>query len=1127
MASITALLHTIETDSGVQRSDALPLYRYRVSSARLTELREALRVALRRGWDSDSLVSAGFVLYAACSFCRDYEGGPWAWKTILEPLGVPERLDETELVVTRGLKWWGREVGHSGKRFEYLYTLAREGGLPLSVVREQGGGRLREYLRRLLIRRESTTGQTHDLAEELIGMLPRSLRHDIVVDVTSELIDAVAQLRRAAPRGCADIAQWLVATKPGWRAELPIYLEDDVAETLIRGLVVETPIGIEVSECDFRLVTELHATPQLALLCHVAFPKSLAVEELSTALGSTEELPTRVVVQISNEEGEQTAVAVGSRQADLFVFRSLGPRHFPAKPRGGSTQLVFTGAGRTLGLIPLSGGEAPSDNLPWVFHHADVDGLPRVRERGSARRTGAAILVALPDVKGTLTVEGTSDELGVESTTQRRIVRVSGKARWVNAEGEAFSFVTGMADNGCEYSLHGQLMQLPGGQTAWLGVPRLRERDERGDTRDLTSGEVRWRSVGAAYPWRPAAPECLGEVHLRAQDRAGVASFQTRVTVLPKDFEARLLPKTRNSGGFEFSSRSLAGVHCRGDGILSEVQSSRSGVVKASLTAEPAPREVAIRLSFVGGGGCTLRLPFPCVIYGFENSKGELLKRGTRIALDQLRCYRAVARSTEASSGFVLEAKAQGTWRSVGPLLTDGLGGKSWSLGLSAVSAQLESALDGSSGVDAACALRVVPLTGTMNRRAEQDGSIDLGWHELQLDVQVGLERTLVRVDAKALTNLTTHQRANFTVKVQRLHHPDDPFEVLREESEGLWSFAPTSDRKGPWLFTGWLFGQLVTRPRMQRIGEDEQPEDYAEAFEHALRIAEPEERRHLLKKAAGGAAFNVADSLWPRLDEFLKTLSALPPVTYDVNYAIAKNPALAVLAAMRASQHRFESVWEGLERLGIVWPATSIRYWVAGFRAYVKWEEANPELLGILGGRTSAIRRLLPGLFVQSVSQPRFFPVVNCALWRAFSGLPSMEHDYIDMGRTAQGRNQLASLFNHDRGTYLGRLLGEQSAPRGQFDQIFESGQYPMRVMELLDALNVTDHPEWEGLTVAPLAAAYVMAHDIPPERELLRELRYFRAMDEEWFDVAHASALAVFLGELLEQNNDYLDQF
>jgi hypothetical protein len=1128
MPSIASLLHSIEADSGLSRSDALPLFRYHVSNGRLTELRGALREALQRGWDSDSLIAAGFVLYAACSFCRDYAGGPWAWKTILEPLGVSERLGETELVVTRGLKWWGREVGHSGRRFEYLYTLAREGGLPLSVVREQGGGRLREYLRRLLLRRESTIGQTRDLAEELIGILPRSLRHDIVVDVTSELIDAVARLRRAAPRAYPDIAEWLETNQPGWRSELPVHLEEDVAEKLIRGLVTETPMGIEVPEGDFRLVTELHATPRLGLLCHVAFPKSLTVEELKATLGSTEDLPTRVVVQVSNEDGEQTALAVGSRQGDLFAFRSLGPRHFPAKARGGSTQLVVTGAGRTLGLIPLSGGEAASDSLPWVFHHAEVEALPRVRERSSARRTGAAILVALPDGKGTLTVEGKSQELGVESTTQRRIVRLSGEARWTNAEGEVFTFVTDMADNGCEYSLHGRLMQLPGGQTAWLGVPRLRERSEKGDTRDLTPAELRWRSVGTGHSWRILGSECLGDVHLRVQSRSGVASFHTRVTVLPKDFEARLLPKTRNSGCFEFSSRSLAAVHPRGDGISSEVQSSRSGVVKVSLTAEPAPRDVAIRLSFVGGAGCTLRLPFPSVTYGFENSKGELLKRGTRIALDQLRCYRAVARSSESSSGFVLEAKAQGTWRSIGPLVEDGLGSKSWCLGLSAVSAQLESALDGSSGVDAACALRVVPLIGSVNRRAEQDGSIALGWHELQLDVQVGLERTLVRVDANALTNLTTHQRANFTVKVQRLHHPDEPFEDLKEESDCLWSFAPGVERKGPWLFSGWLFGQLVTRPRMQRIGADEQSDEYADAFEHVLRIAESEERRHLLKKAAGSAAFNVADSLWQRLDAFLNTLSILPPVTYDVNYAIAKNPALAVLAAMRANASRFESVWEGLERLGIVWSATSIRYWAAGVRAYVKWEDANQELLGILGGRTAAVRRRLPGLFVQSVSQPRFFSVINSALCRKLSLLPPTENDSVAFGSTAVGRAQLAQIFNLVRTAHLGRQFGAGfNAPRGAFEQIFERAQYPMQVMGLLDALNATDHPEWEGLTVAPLAAAYVMANDIPPERELLRELRYFRAMDEEWFDVAHASALAVFLGELLEQNNDYLDQF
>lgn len=1127
MPSIASLLHSIEADSGLSRSDALPLFRYHVSNGRLTELRGALREALQRGWDSDSLIAAGFVLYAACSFCRDYAGGPWAWKTILEPLGVSERLGETELVVTRGLKWWGREVGHSGRRFEYLYTLAREGGLPLSVVREQGGGRLREYLRRLLLRRESTIGQTRDLAEELIGILPRSLRHDIVVDVTSELIDAVARLRRAAPRAYPDIAEWLETNQPGWRSELPVHLEEDVAEKLIRGLVTETPMGIEVPEGDFRLVTELHATPRLALLHHVALPKSLGVTELSTALGATESLPTRIVLQLSNEDGEQTPVAVGSQQGEVFALRSVGQRHFPAKASGGAMQLLVTGAGRTWGLIPLAGGEAASDTLPWVFHHAEVEALPRVRERSSARRRGSSILVALPEGKGSLTLDGSCQEVGVESTTQRRLVRLSGKARWVNLEGESFQFVTDMADNGCEYSLHGRLMQLPGGQTAWRGVPRVREREEGGDTRDLTSAELRWRAVGTVHPWRPVSVECLGDVHLRVQDRAGIVSFQTRQTVLPKDFSARLLPRTRNSGSFEFSSRALMGAKAHGEGLSSKIEHTRSGGLVLSLEAEPAPRVVGVRLSLGDGGECTLRLPFPSVTYGFENSKGELLKRGSRIALDQLHCYRAVARSNESSSGFVLEANAQGTWRSIAPLVEDALGSKSWSLALSAVSAQLEAALDGSSGVDAACALRVVPLTGAVNKRAELDGSIGLGWHELQLDIQVGLERTVVRVDPKALTNLTTHQRANFTVKVQRLHHPEEPFEEL-EECDGLWSFVPGSERMGPWMFSGWIFGQLVTRPRMQRIGADEQPGDYTEAFEHALRIAEPEERRHLLKRAAGRATSNIGDSLWQRFDAFLDTLSVFPPVTYDANYAIAKNPALAVVAAMRANEKRFDPVWEGLERLGIVWSATSIRYWVAGLRAYIKWEEANQELLDILGGRTSAVRRLLPGLFVQRVSQPRFFPVINSALWRAFAALPSMEYDYIGLGRNAEGRAQLAQIFHVDRAAYLGRQFGVGvNAPRGAFEALFERDLYPVRPVDLLDTLQVHDRPEWEGPTLAPIVAAYVMANDIAPKRELLREVRYFRAMDEEWFDVAHASALAVFLGQLLEHNSDYLDQF
>lgn len=133
--------------------DGRPLYAYKCSDKRYAELKAMthnLIAAERRGQDAPSLARL-FCLFAAETFCREHESGPWAWESVFRPLSItpptPTKIGEW---VERGLDWWRRPLlrGTAGDR-QFLVTIACEGGLPLKLLRNDNA-RLTQFFRSVL-----------------------------------------------------------------------------------------------------------------------------------------------------------------------------------------------------------------------------------------------------------------------------------------------------------------------------------------------------------------------------------------------------------------------------------------------------------------------------------------------------------------------------------------------------------------------------------------------------------------------------------------------------------------------------------------------------------------------------------------------------------------------------------------------------------------------------------------------------------------------------------------------------------------------------------------------------------------------------------------------------------------
>ncbi len=220
----------------LKRADGRPLYAYRCTDQEFAELTELLQEELpsrpRYGRWSDRQMQA-FCLWASEWWRRNHEGGPWSWDGPLLAIDCgklrPNHRQYGELceMVTKGLCWWNRDLLRTGHGRGFLVTIACEGGLPLKLVLKEQAG-LRRYFRALLeeFRASASLGVApQQMAERVRGWLPRSLRQEVVYELSGNLIGRIWELQAEVGETRTPVLD-LDRQRPDWRADLPLQLDD-------------------------------------------------------------------------------------------------------------------------------------------------------------------------------------------------------------------------------------------------------------------------------------------------------------------------------------------------------------------------------------------------------------------------------------------------------------------------------------------------------------------------------------------------------------------------------------------------------------------------------------------------------------------------------------------------------------------------------------------------------------------------------------------------------------------------------------------------------------------------------------------------------------------------------------
>ena len=229
----------------ISHEDHLPLYRWWLSEEEHEDLRRLIDEKLGAGTPWAAVDCIGFVVFASREFAREYESGPWTWDVIFRRLENRPALSDCYEFVEKGLRWLGLRLHQLGGRRQYLFGLVVEGGLPLGLVKRRGT-HLHRYLRHVLEDCERFKRSDPRLLAARQGTdLPLSLQRDEVYALTGELISRIVALRTMVGVAADPIVE-LDRVQPGWRRLVPLPLEDDVAEALLKGLLTAPKVPVRV-----------------------------------------------------------------------------------------------------------------------------------------------------------------------------------------------------------------------------------------------------------------------------------------------------------------------------------------------------------------------------------------------------------------------------------------------------------------------------------------------------------------------------------------------------------------------------------------------------------------------------------------------------------------------------------------------------------------------------------------------------------------------------------------------------------------------------------------------------------------------------------------------------------------
>lgn len=1085
--------------------DGRPLYGYAANPGTLSRLGVVLRDSLQRGRLSSPEEGAAFCLYAAERFCEQHESGVWKWASVLEELETQRGAPEFYEGIKAGLKWWGRDLLVAGGKNLYLVTLAIEGGLPRSLVKE--GSHYRRFLRRVLVEHERFPSMPlRDSANRFAGVLPQTLRSDDVLELSVKLIDWAARSRVGVPPG-VDPILFLDQNDPGWRTHAPIRLSTEGAEGLLGGLLRARRDGSENDDL-FEVVLELDHEARSVRRTPFC-PPTLDAETLQRMLGARDELPTRIQVYLRDDRGQLRHVARASRVGDGSLYAvdgTAGAHHHDLEGELGRLDLVVQGAGgEDLGSTSIPGGE-PVDDAPWVFSAPTRGHSVRAIAMGSVKTRRDALHVAVPYGS---TWQDPVPERVTELPGDRREVFEIHQSTACRVGDESYRFEV-RAEHEVErsYRLVGERITVGfGGTTAWRGCPQVLMDDPDVGARIVNRDELEWRS--RAGTWGPMPDQPLGDGCIRHR-LDGATRFRTTVSIVPEKFSVQArVGRSSGTGTLLVSGVPSDAVTVQQDeGILVQKQ-DRGDVLEIEITASAANERTHLELLVLFGAedGIELSTLIPVRRQTFVQGRvREAVRGGTEVPLSDLIGMSAVAIEPGSSTRFFLEGLGSLFPRQELVALHDRGDGRH-ELAMDEVYAAVEALIGAQWGADDYVELRIC---STGFEALERQAKIRVRRFLHRLDIHRGEPGDEIRIE------LSTSDPGDIDVRMEMrpMDAPEADPVVLKSGAEGSsWIVGSGELSPGPWLITAWSNARLAARPTLLTIG-DTVEEDAPSKLHAAVRLLEED------VDAALDAAIEVLATAgdaegWGLLDRYLRALQTHPPDTFRAVRRLVANHGATARAMYRCVGHEWDSsAWSALSKLPFLWHLVPESSWRAAADAerieMESYATKHPHLFdppALEGSSWMRVRELVQR------KAPYLVDVIDLARLRRSRDLKSFQDLSASLEAKIRGGS---STLGHEWNALRIRKQDVSEAGWGneEFEPIEQAASDP--VPEIWRDLPEGSYKKFMTFVrEAPARAAFLADRraETPCTHEHVHQLKRARAFDPDWFDTGFEVVYAVLL--------------
>jgi len=961
-------------------ADARPLYRYRMANEEFESLKATLKTSVLCGIDNIVRLSensagwsAAFVMYAAEWWRRDYDGSSWKWENLFKSFGADVSELSTiqrNLIVETGLRYWRREVRVINGSSRYLGTIATEGGLPLNQLKNVKNDWLSRVFKQV-IPKYARLQQTGIEAAQLIAeceFIPKTYQNDQIRAILGDMVETVVKLKQTHQLQQRDNpVSYLDQVLPLWRDEFPLPIEDSVGAKLLSDMILTAAKADDTLAMPMRSIRRLGDDG--AVYVQLEFAGFIALADLK--FPEAETLPGRVEVEWVSSDGKVRQLGIALKT----TYKQKPSLQMPKPPtaiKGEAALLGYTirfkHLSETLKEIPLIGGEALANDVPWVF----------VQRDGQWQLVGLASFSTRADLVRVIYPVGWTCECpnrqnllsGIPNTI---LLEASDILRLTDTEGTLFTIKTAQTRASDYYSLEGKRLEFASHPNeVYLGLPTLRCTDpESGSNKTIPTAKLTARQVNSKAAWQALTPTLQGIYEIRYCEQ-GTILFRKKCVLLPETFAIRFKPSATSLDGTIFlDTIGNAKILCE-SAIKHNLSQAYEGY-RFDLFADPTPpSQVNVTLHWQGMADMlTLSLPYPARGGQVIDAEGNRQSLGQPLFQDQLHGVRLRLFNEQPNwkrhlqIEFSLVDKQLADLREV--RFRDAIERKGAVIELAVINY-----LDWINSLLAVSGY----LDSTVQLTVYENGSELLKTQiaRYRFKLQPQWEQGTVVLSQPDHASLSYDKLAGINLKAMRLSQPEQEHIKLEAQQSACtpaesWLFQPEKRVAEPWLIYPVAKSTVSLRPILWAVGyEPDAPyhSDIDVSTLHSAVKIDPTQARHsTINTILATMSQDFSHSGWDYLRQLWRHCQHLPLSSFDVWTNAVSEPLVLVALVLQMDTGFIDKL---NAELPVFWELLPLADWLAVYSAYQQYlqqamEEAD--LKDFMAARIDKITAACPSLDV------------------------------------------------------------------------------------------------------------------------------------------------------------------